>query len=194
MRTPNIRDARDLCNRLGVRAVMVIALTEDNVSGASYAQTKTECGQTAHTLDKTIEGITDALFQSGSTAGKNSKLSINASSAKASKTVAVAESAASFRPTAIAPIFCPAGWMGMTNENPVISFRFISVYRRACRACDVPSGSDQSGEGELRGTHEASGFDFSWRLLGWPRHKKWIWICSKDEGIFRGYLATFRPH
>lgn len=57
MRNPTIADARAICDRLNARAVIVIALSDDNVCGASYGETRVECRQTAQTMDLIIREI-----------------------------------------------------------------------------------------------------------------------------------------
>lgn len=57
MKRPTITDAKTICERIGARAVIVIALYPDNFAGASYGETKRECGQTGYTLDRIMEEI-----------------------------------------------------------------------------------------------------------------------------------------
>ena len=57
MKRPTIRQTRAICESLNARAVLVIALSKDNVMGASYGETKLECKQAGFTLDKIIEAI-----------------------------------------------------------------------------------------------------------------------------------------
>ena len=45
--TPKIMHARQVCGQINARAVIVIALNEESVAGASYGQTKAECADAA---------------------------------------------------------------------------------------------------------------------------------------------------
>jgi hypothetical protein len=54
---PKIMHARQVCSQINARAVIVIALNEESVAGASYAQTKEECGEAGKTLDEIIDLI-----------------------------------------------------------------------------------------------------------------------------------------
>ena len=58
MKRPTITQAKRLCSEMGgsVRAVIVLALYEDNVAGASYGENTILCKQAGYTLDKIIEG------------------------------------------------------------------------------------------------------------------------------------------
>jgi hypothetical protein len=57
---PTISQARAIHSSLPeVRAVIVLAFTDDDVAGASYGDTKTECNQIGYTMDKIIEAICD---------------------------------------------------------------------------------------------------------------------------------------
>ena len=58
-RVPVVADARQLCQKLRVRGVIVIALTDDDVSGASYGETRSECAKVGKTLDRIVNGIID---------------------------------------------------------------------------------------------------------------------------------------
>jgi len=57
MKRPTITQAKRLCHEIGdsVRAVIVLALYEDNVAGASYGENTILCKQAGYTLDKIIE-------------------------------------------------------------------------------------------------------------------------------------------
>ena len=57
MKTPTISQARAICEALKVRGVIVIALSEDNIAGASYGETKLECKQTAFAMDLIIKSL-----------------------------------------------------------------------------------------------------------------------------------------
>ena len=57
MKKPTISQARSICDSLNVRAVIILAFSEDNVAGASYGETKLECQQTGYTLDRIIEDL-----------------------------------------------------------------------------------------------------------------------------------------
>ena len=59
MKRPTITQAKRLCHEMGdsVRAVIVLALYEDNVAGASYGENTILCKQAGYTLDKIIEAI-----------------------------------------------------------------------------------------------------------------------------------------
>jgi len=63
MKSPTIGDARAICERLGARAVIVIALTRDDLAGVSYGQTKRECGQVGHALDRICKAIEDGRLK-----------------------------------------------------------------------------------------------------------------------------------
>jgi hypothetical protein len=58
MKKPSITQARRICNELGgsVRAVIILALYEDNIAGASYGENTALCKQAGYTLDKIVEG------------------------------------------------------------------------------------------------------------------------------------------
>lgn len=57
MTRPTVHQARRICESLKARAVIILALSEDGVAGASYGQTKLECKQTAYTLEVIMEGL-----------------------------------------------------------------------------------------------------------------------------------------
>ncbi len=59
VKRPTIRQAQTICESLGARAVIVLALSEDGFAVASYGATKAECSQTGHTLDKIVDAIGD---------------------------------------------------------------------------------------------------------------------------------------
>ena len=42
---------------MNARAVIVLAFSEDGIAGASYGETKRECGQIGYTMDRIIEAI-----------------------------------------------------------------------------------------------------------------------------------------
>jgi hypothetical protein len=46
-----------MCDSLNARAVIVLAFSEDGIAGASYGETKRECGQIGYTMDRIIEAI-----------------------------------------------------------------------------------------------------------------------------------------
>ncbi|HWQ54850.1 MAG TPA: hypothetical protein VN442_14280 [Bryobacteraceae bacterium] len=52
MNRPTITQARRICEALKARGVIILAFTEDNFAGASYGETKGECGQLGRVLDK----------------------------------------------------------------------------------------------------------------------------------------------
>jgi hypothetical protein len=57
---PTISQARAIHSSLPeCRAVIVLTFTADDVAGASYGDTKTECKQIGYTMDKIIEAICD---------------------------------------------------------------------------------------------------------------------------------------
>jgi hypothetical protein len=57
MTKPTIKQAREICDSVRARGVIVLAFAEDTVYGASYADTKVECKQLGHTLDQIVEAI-----------------------------------------------------------------------------------------------------------------------------------------
>ena len=57
MKPPTVHQAHAICDSLKARAVIVLALTDDNVAGSSYGETKLECQQVGYTLDRIIEAI-----------------------------------------------------------------------------------------------------------------------------------------
>lgn len=59
MKPPTVPQARQVCAALGARGVIVLAFSRDNVAGASYGETKAECGQLGYTLDRIIEHLCD---------------------------------------------------------------------------------------------------------------------------------------
>jgi hypothetical protein len=54
VRAPRVRDARDLCEQTGARAVLVIAFVDGKFGAASYGETKAECASVAKTLDEIV--------------------------------------------------------------------------------------------------------------------------------------------
>ena len=57
---PTISQARAICSSLPeCRAVIVLVFTDDDVVGASYGETKSECKQIGYTMDKIVEAICD---------------------------------------------------------------------------------------------------------------------------------------
>ncbi len=63
MKTPTISQARTICESVGARAVIVIALDRDgNILGSSYGKTKLECRQTAYTLDCIVDTMEDGYI------------------------------------------------------------------------------------------------------------------------------------
>jgi hypothetical protein len=57
MKCPTVHQARAICEAVKARGVIVLAFSEDQVFGASYADTKIECKQLGHTLDEIVEAI-----------------------------------------------------------------------------------------------------------------------------------------
>ena len=57
MKPPTIRQARELSKSLDARGVIVLAFSEDSLSGASYGKTKRECAYTGYTMDRIIEAL-----------------------------------------------------------------------------------------------------------------------------------------
>ena len=57
MKQPTISQARAICDAVKARGVIVLAFSKDNVAGASYGETKAECGQLGYTLDRIIEDL-----------------------------------------------------------------------------------------------------------------------------------------
>jgi len=59
MKKPTIAQAKAICEALKARGVIVLAFTEDDVAGASYAASRSECQQLGYTLDCIIDAISD---------------------------------------------------------------------------------------------------------------------------------------
>ena len=57
MKQPTISQARAICDAVKARGVIVLAFSEGNVAGASYGETKRECGQLGYTLDVIMESV-----------------------------------------------------------------------------------------------------------------------------------------
>jgi hypothetical protein len=57
MKHPTVHQAHAICEAVKARGVIVLAFSEDQVFGASYADTKIECKQLGHTLDEIVEAI-----------------------------------------------------------------------------------------------------------------------------------------
>lgn len=64
---PTVHQAHAIRDLLKVRAVIILALSEDNVAGASYGETKKECKETAYTMDRIIEDIQEGRIPVWST-------------------------------------------------------------------------------------------------------------------------------
>ena len=62
-RRPSVRDARELCNRLGARGVIVLAFDGTAYAAASYGQTKAECAAYGKTLDEIADAIDERLIR-----------------------------------------------------------------------------------------------------------------------------------
>lgn len=56
---PPVRQTHAICDSLNARAVIVLAFSKDGIAGASYGETKLECGQIGYTMDRIIEAIED---------------------------------------------------------------------------------------------------------------------------------------
>lgn len=52
-----VSQAHTICDSVKAKAVIVLALYEDRVSGASYGETKALCRQAGYTLDCIIDGL-----------------------------------------------------------------------------------------------------------------------------------------
>ena len=57
MKRPTVSQAHAICEAVRARGVIVLAFDEDQVFGASYADTKIECKQLGHALDEIVEAI-----------------------------------------------------------------------------------------------------------------------------------------
>lgn len=57
MTNPKISDAKAICQRLGARSVIIIALDGDRFAGVSYGETKAECSAAGRMLDRIIDRI-----------------------------------------------------------------------------------------------------------------------------------------
>ena len=57
MKRPTVSQAHAICEAVRARGVIVLAFDEDQVFGASYADTKIECKQLGRTLDEIVEAI-----------------------------------------------------------------------------------------------------------------------------------------
>lgn len=57
MKRPTIKQAKQICESLNARAVIVLMLDQEAIAGSSYAQTKAECKQAGETLDEIINAI-----------------------------------------------------------------------------------------------------------------------------------------
>src|SRR5208282_148527 len=63
MSPPTLYQARAICESVGARAVIVIALDHyGNIAGSSYGQTKLGCRQTAYTLDCIVDAMGDGYI------------------------------------------------------------------------------------------------------------------------------------
>ena len=57
MKHPTVHQTHVICDSLKARGVIILAFSNDNVSGSSYGETKAECKQLGYTLDRIIEDI-----------------------------------------------------------------------------------------------------------------------------------------
>lgn len=57
MKRLSITEARQICEKLGARGVIVIAFSEDDMAGTSYGATREECADLAETLEVIAEKI-----------------------------------------------------------------------------------------------------------------------------------------
>ena len=63
-RWPGVKDARDMANRMGCDAVIILGVHGGRTGGASYGQTKAQCASTGKVLDEIVEAINDGLIGS----------------------------------------------------------------------------------------------------------------------------------
>ena len=62
-RNPTVRDARELCNRLGARGVIVLAFEGTSYAGASYGMSRAECASYGKTMDAIGKAIEERLIK-----------------------------------------------------------------------------------------------------------------------------------
>lgn len=51
MKRPTVRQAHAICESVKAKAVIILALSDDQVAGASYGETRALCKQAGYTLD-----------------------------------------------------------------------------------------------------------------------------------------------
>lgn len=56
-RPPTVHQARRVCSETGARGVIVLALDDEGVAGASYGATKAECAQMGTLLDRIVDAL-----------------------------------------------------------------------------------------------------------------------------------------
>ncbi len=57
MKRLSITEARQICEKLGARGVIVLSFSEDNIAGTSYGATRAECSDLGRTLDAIVDEI-----------------------------------------------------------------------------------------------------------------------------------------
>ena len=63
MNKPKIKDARQVCEALRARGVIVLAFDRDQVNLASYGETKAECGDLGRLADKIFDMIVSGRLE-----------------------------------------------------------------------------------------------------------------------------------